>query len=245
MLRQRGGRALWPHQAIGAASQVIFIVIMHFMWQLYLDESGDLGFDFVNAKPSKFFTVCVIAIQGHENNRGIAKAVQRTIQNKLNPRNKKKGILELKGTNTTLDIKKYFYNKCSFLNFHIYALTINKRKVYEHLATAKDRFYNYVTRKVIDEIPVDQAKCSVTLVLDKSKGKVGVKEFNDYMFNHLKGRIDPKIPLYINHYNSHENNLLQAADLFSWGIWRSYEKKDLQWLEVFQGRVKYNVAYFK
>lgn len=25
------------------------------MWYLYLDESGDLGFDFVNSKPSKFF----------------------------------------------------------------------------------------------------------------------------------------------------------------------------------------------
>ncbi len=27
------------------------------MWNLYLDESGDLGFDFVNKKPSKFFTI--------------------------------------------------------------------------------------------------------------------------------------------------------------------------------------------
>ena len=24
------------------------------MWYLYLDESGDLGFDFVNKKPSRF-----------------------------------------------------------------------------------------------------------------------------------------------------------------------------------------------
>lgn len=30
------------------------------MWYLYLDESGDLGFDFVNKKPSKFFTVSIL-----------------------------------------------------------------------------------------------------------------------------------------------------------------------------------------
>lgn len=27
------------------------------MWLLYLDESGDLGFDFVNKRPSNHFTI--------------------------------------------------------------------------------------------------------------------------------------------------------------------------------------------
>ncbi len=215
------------------------------MWHLYLDESGDLGFDFVNTKPSRFFTVCVVAIQGQEHNRRLANAVRHTISHKLNPKNSKKGIIELKGTHTTLSVKKYFYHKCSFLNFQIYALTINKRKVYEHLTAAKDRFYNYVARKVIDEIPVDQAKTSVTLTLDRSKGKIGVQEFNDYMLSQLKGRINPAVPLFINHHKSHENPPLQAADLFSWGIWRSYERGDTEWMAMFQGRIKYNVAYFK
>ena len=26
-----------------------------------MDESGDLGFDFVNKKPSEFFTICIVA----------------------------------------------------------------------------------------------------------------------------------------------------------------------------------------
>ncbi len=34
------------------------------MWYLYLDESGDLGFDFVNKKPSKFFTITILVIKG-------------------------------------------------------------------------------------------------------------------------------------------------------------------------------------
>lgn len=54
------------------------------MLYLYLDESGDLGFDFVNKKPSEHFTVCVLAIKGAENDRALSKAVRAV--DKLKPR---------------------------------------------------------------------------------------------------------------------------------------------------------------
>ena len=56
------------------------------MWFLYLDESGDLGFDFVNKKPSRFFAVTILALRGQENNKALAKAVQKTLSRKLNQR---------------------------------------------------------------------------------------------------------------------------------------------------------------
>jgi len=65
------------------------------VWFLYLDESGDLGFDFVNKKPSKFFTVTILAIKGPENNRLLIKAVKKTLRRKLNRR--KVAAEELKG----------------------------------------------------------------------------------------------------------------------------------------------------
>lgn len=42
------------------------------MLYLYLDESGDLGFDFVTKKPSEFFTICVLAVKGQANDRALA-----------------------------------------------------------------------------------------------------------------------------------------------------------------------------
>jgi hypothetical protein len=42
---------------------------------LYLDESGDLGFDFVNKKPSKFFVVTILAVKGYEENRKLINGV--------------------------------------------------------------------------------------------------------------------------------------------------------------------------
>jgi hypothetical protein len=54
------------------------------MWYLYLDESGDLGFDFVNKKPSKFFTVAILAIAGQQANRKLIKSVKVVLRRKLN-----------------------------------------------------------------------------------------------------------------------------------------------------------------
>ncbi len=56
------------------------------MWYLYLDESGDLGFDFVHKRPSNFFTVTILVVKGMENNRALANAVKKTIRRKLDPK---------------------------------------------------------------------------------------------------------------------------------------------------------------
>ena len=44
------------------------------MWYLYLDESGDLGFDFVNKSPSKFFTIAILVLNSTNDNRKLIKA---------------------------------------------------------------------------------------------------------------------------------------------------------------------------
>ena len=80
------------------------------MWFLYLDESGDLGFDFVNKKPSKFFTITILAISGIDKNRALINCVKCTINRKLYK--KKNNASELKGSKTSLEVKKYFYERC-------------------------------------------------------------------------------------------------------------------------------------
>ena len=211
------------------------------MWFLYLDESGDLGFDFVNKKPSKFFTITILAISGIDKNRTLINCVKHTISRKLH---RKKGNAELKGSKTSLEIKKYFYEQCKDIKFGIYALTLNKRRLYEKLSRDKERVYNYIARLVMDKIPFEKAITRVQLIVDKSKSKPEVEEFNSYIMRALKGRLDPKVPLDIYHYLSHENAGLQAADIFCWGIFRKHEKKDSEWLEIFrQAKVRYEDLY--
>ncbi len=81
------------------------------MWFLYLDESGDLGFDFVNKKPSNHFTITILAVSTWSRNRAIIKAGDKTLKRKLNRRFfRTRVVQELKASETTLDVKKYLYN---------------------------------------------------------------------------------------------------------------------------------------
>ncbi|MEW6416632.1 MAG: DUF3800 domain-containing protein [Nitrospirota bacterium] len=94
------------------------------MLYLYLDESEDLGFDFFAKKPSRYFTVTVMLVQGMENRKKIARAVKRTLQYKF-PKQKR---TELKGSKQSIDIKRYFYRRIESVPFELYALTLNKRR---------------------------------------------------------------------------------------------------------------------
>ena len=210
------------------------------MWYLYLDESGDLGFDFVNKKPSKFFTVSILAISTHDANRKLIKAAKITIRRKLNPpKHQKRVIQELKGTGTTIEIKKYFYKNIENVKFGIYSITLNKKKVYERLTKQKSRVYNYIAKKVLEKIPFEKNNGDrVELILDKSMAKPEIVEFNSYIRSELEGRLSPEAPLDIYHWLSHETYGLQAADLFCWGIFQKYERGNKEWLNVYKDKVR-------
>lgn len=214
------------------------------MWYLYLDESGDLGFDFVNKRPSKYFTVTILAVSTIAANKSIISAVKKTLKRKLNlSASKKRLIHELKATNINQEIKEYFYKQLKDVKFGIYSITLNKRKVYEKLTREKDRVYNFIARKVLDELPLEAAKARVELIIDKSKGKLGESNFNSYIKLQLGARIDPNTPLMIYHKDSKDIPGLQAVDLFAWGIFRKYERNDTCWYSVYRDKILYDDLY--
>jgi len=209
------------------------------MWFLYLDESGDLGFDFFGKKPTRFFTVAILALRDTGNNRQLINAVKKTIRRKLRER----ANAELKGSHTSFEVKRYFFSLVRPIRFGVYALSLNKKRVYDELTQKKDRVYNFVARQVLDQVPIEKASTRVQLVIDKSKSRREIGEFNDYLVRQLQGRLDPKVPLDIYHHSSHENLGIQAADLFSWGVFRKYERGDVKWYDVFSEKVLYDDRY--
>ncbi|MGE3278367.1 MAG: DUF3800 domain-containing protein [Candidatus Altimarinota bacterium] len=210
-----------------------------------MDESGDLGFDFVNKKPSKYFTVTILALSSQEANRCLISAVKKTLKRKLNKRKSKKRMVhELKATSTSFDVKRYFYEQAKGIKWGIYSITLNKKKVYDDLAKAKSRVYNFVSRKVLDQIPFEMSiGTRIELIIDKSKGRTGIVEFNKYIQEQLQARIHPKTPLEIYHRDSQDTPGLQAADLFCWGVFQKYERRNQDWYAVFEDRVLFDDLY--
>ncbi len=214
------------------------------MFYFFLDESGDLGFDYEAKKPSSTFVVTLLAVSSTDARKKIAKAVQRTLRNKLNMKNQKKLVQELKGTHTTLGMKTYFFQQLKGVKFAIYTLVINKKKVAHHLKNEKARLYNYVTRLLLEKLPVGKAKMFVELSVDRSKSKREMWEFNRYMYENFSGKINPKIPFRIHHDDSCSIHELQAVDLFSWGIYRKHEHQDTAWYNVFKDKIRCEEIYF-
>jgi hypothetical protein len=211
---------------------------------LYLDESGDLGFDFVNKKPSKHFVVTILAVQGQDDNRRLIKGVKKTIRRKLNPPGHRRRIVEeLKGTGTTLQVKRYLYDQVKDVDFGLYAIILNKRKVFNQLADNKARVYNYIARALLDNIPLDRAAVRVDLVIDRSKSKPEIREFNAYVRSQLEARLHPTVPLHIGHHDSKEYGGLQAVDMFSYGIFQAYERKRVEWLSIFEEKIAFRTVY--
>ena len=214
------------------------------MLYLYLDESGDLGFDFVNKKPSKFFTITILVVRGYKENRMLLKAVKKTLKRKLNPKGKRKRLApELKATKTTLEIKKYLYRHLNPIKFDIYTITLNKKRVYESLVQNKSRVYNFIARNVLDQISFDNEDNRVELIIDKSKSKPEILDFNNYIRGQMEARIDPKVPLGIHHWDSISNGGIQTVDMFCWGIFEKYERKKYEWFNIFKSKVKYDSLY--
>lgn len=67
------------------------------MMYLYLDESGDLGFDFENKQPSRYFTITIVVVKDIAANQKLKKEVEIVLKRKLNPQSKQKRVIaELK-----------------------------------------------------------------------------------------------------------------------------------------------------
>jgi len=92
-----------------------------------LDESGDLGIDFVREHPSREFVVTLLVRESGAVTAECRVALTRTLKNKLNSGRKRDRIVsELKGTGTTLTIKRYFYRHAPKNYGKLYTVVVNK-----------------------------------------------------------------------------------------------------------------------
>jgi len=215
---------------------------------IFLDESGDLGFDFSKAKTSKKFVITLLVCDDKTTTDIFRKAARRTLKNKLN--RKKSGcriVQELKGTKTTPAIKNYFFRILPKSGWRIYSVVLNKQRVNENLkmAQAKKKLYNFLARFIIEKIDLKNASPAVTLILDRSKNKEEIKDFNVYVENQLEALLPLNIPLNIYHEPSHENPGLQAVDLFCWGIFRKYEAGDTEWYNTYKNMMAFETEYLR
>ena len=214
---------------------------------IFLDESGDLGFDFNKPKTSRKFVITLLVCQSRDAVDCIRKAVNRTLKNKVNHKKSGRQIQELKGTGTTLEVKRYFYRHLLSDGWKLYAVVLNKSRVNDDLRRphTKKKLYNFLARFILEKIDLRDAAPAVTLVTDRCKNREEIRDFNSYVANQLEALLPLNVPLNIYHERSHENQGLQAVDLFCWGILRKYETGDTTWYDVYRDAVAFETEYLR
>jgi hypothetical protein len=215
---------------------------------IYLDESGDLGFDFNKAKTTRKFVITVLVCFSQAAEKAFKKAVQRTLKRKIN-RNRinSRWVHELKGARTSFEIKQYFFRQLRCPDWALYTLVLNKARVDETLRTkvGQKKLYNFLARFLIEKLPLRHTTTNVRLVVDRSKSREDIGDFNQYVENHLQAMLPLNTALTIEHLTSHERAELQAVDLFCWGIARKYEHGDAAWYDLFKHMLKYEDEYLR
>lgn len=209
------------------------------MWHLFLDESGDLGFE-PQSGSSPYLTLGILSVPELATTKAIRCAVAKTLRRKVNKRFARNQKTELKGHTTAIEVKRHFYDQIRDLDFTIYALTIEKAKFCHGLAPGQidsAQIYNYLAGKVLRQIPLEAIETGVNLVIDRSKAKREVVKFDKYLLNQIEGRVDPSVPLSIRHLQSNEDHGLSAIDLFVWGIARFHAVGDTTWMTVYHEKV--------
>jgi len=211
---------------------------------IFLDESGGLGFDFTKGGTTRFFVVCLLTVPTSEDRNLLAQAVERTIRHKLHHKKAPRHpFQELKGSKTDLDTKQYFYRQAVDAKFTLYTLIVNKAKTFQSMREKPERLYTVVARELIEHCPLPAEQGKIVLTLDRRIAAKEIQAFNQSLLVQIQKRLPVNVPFEIFHQHSFENRGLQAVDLFSWGIFRKYERGDESWYAAFKDRLAFEEVY--
>ena len=204
------------------------------MGYIFLDESGDLGFNFKKLKTSKYFVVAFLFV---ENKSSIEKIVKKTHAELKKKYKRRFGVLhsvkERPITRQRL-LKRLNEKDCAIMTIYL-----NKRKVYTKLQDEKQVLYNYVTNILLDRIYSKRlvaGKDKITIVASRRETNRYLNEnFKTYLNNQAKNHHKVEVEAVIK--TPFEEKSLQVVDFVSWAIFRKYEYGDESYYNIIRNKI--------
>jgi len=204
------------------------------MGYIFLDESGDLGFDFKKPKTSKYFVVACLFV---ENKKPIEKITKKT-HSELKKKYKRR-LSILHAVREKPITRKRLLERLNKKDCSIMTIYLNKRKVYTRLQDEKQVLYNYVTNILLDRIYSKRlvaGKNKITIVASKRETSKYLNEnFKTYLNNQAKNHHKVEIEAVIK--TPFEEKSLQVVDFVSWAIFRKYEYGDESYYNVIRSKI--------
>lgn len=193
------------------------------MAYIFLDESGDLGFDFSKKKTTKYFLATFLFV---ENKKPIEKLISKLHAGLRKKYRMRSGVLHAckEEPVTCARFCKIIVEK----NCKVMTVYLNKKRVFTKLQNEKAVLYNYVVNILLDRIAakkfIDKVEPITFVASRRETNKFLNLNFKNYLENQVKN--NHKIPLTVKIKTPAEEKCLQAVDFVSWAIFRKYEYGD-------------------
>ena len=203
------------------------------MAYIFLDESGDLGFNFSKKGTTKYFVITFL----FAHNKRLIEKIVKSIHLGLRKKYKKIGILHACKEEPVT--KRKLLRLLSQKDCAIMTIYLNKEKVYTRLKEEKAVLYNYVSNILLDRIYSKQIISIDKKVELIASRKETNKFLNENFKNYLKRQLQNnyKLALDIVIKTPSEEKGLQAVDFVSWAIFRKYEYGDDSYYNIIRGKI--------
>jgi len=193
------------------------------MPHIFLDESGDLGFDFNKKRTSKYFIITFLLVN---KKRPIEKVIRNLHQGLRKKYKMRDGVLHAYREEPITCTR--FYRQIITKDCKVMTVYLNKKRVYTKLQNEKAVLYNYVVNILLDRVCfrklIDKNKKIIFIASRRETSKFLNLNFINYLkeesLNNHKLDIEIKIK------TPFEEKGLQAVDFLSWAIFRKHEHGD-------------------
>lgn len=199
---------------------------------VYMDESGDLGFDFTKSKTSRFFVVSFIFTSQPKQ---IDKIIKKIFSGftRVEVKNHH-GILHCYKERPTTRLR--LLNALVKTDSTILTLKMDKSKVYTRLHDEKHVLYNYIVNILLDRmiskklVPIDQP---IRFVASKRETS---RFLNENFINYIQSQTtsNHKLDITTEIVKPSQEKGLQAVDFVAWSFFRKYEHQDSSYADVLQ-----------
>lgn len=205
------------------------------MTTIYLDESGDLGFDLTKSATSRYFVVTVLVVQQTRPLARIVKKVFRKIKSIKKKRHQKRsGVLHCHKESPTT--RKHLLDLLSKEDVQIVTLLLDKQKVRVKPQGKRQNLYNYVTNYLLDRIITEKIVSDtdeITLIASRREtSKYLNKNFQEYLCDQTKQNHGLEVSIEI--IPHHKDPGLQVVDFVSWSVFRKHQYQETDYIDIIQ-----------
>ena len=199
------------------------------MITVYLDESGDLGFDFDKPGTSRFFVVTALIC---DNTRPVANAVRKIFKGFSKAQIRRHGGV-LHATSESPETRRRLLTLLASLDISVVAVRLDKYRVDPGLPTDKHALYNHLVKSLLDRATLAGLLDSGSVVTIVASRRETSARLNRSFTNHVQGSPGKPDPVRLMvQVSSPSDKGLQAVDLVSWSLFRKYEGKDSSYADL-------------